>query len=336
MIYNKITETIGNTPVLRFKEFESENSAEIYGKLEFFNHGGSIKDRIAAFIMEKMLLDGTIKPGDTIVEPTSGNTGIGIAMAAAANGLKAVMVMPDTMSIERQKILKAYGAEIVLTPGKLGMNGAIAKAEELVEARGYKMFDQFNNKSNPEAHKNSTAIEIITPGKLGMNGAIAKAEELVEARGYKMFDQFNNKSNPEAHKNSTAIEIIKDFDKNSTAIEIIKDFKNLDAFVAGVGTGGTLTGNASVLKENYKDIEIIAVEPDLSPVISGGKASPHKLQGIGAGFIPSILDTDLIDKIEQISSEEAYSNAIKSASDVGVMLNRCRFYTINTRYRFNR
>lgn len=260
MIYNKITETIGNTPVLRFKEFETENSAEIYGKLEFFNPGGSIKDRIAAFIMEKMLLDGTIKSGDTIVEPTSGNTGIGIAMAAAANGLKAVMVMPDTMSIERQKILKAYGAEIVLTPGKLGMNGAIAKAEELVETRGYKMFDQFNNKSNPEAHKNSTAIEII------------------------------------------------------------KDFKNLDAFVAGVGTGGTLTGNASVLKENYKDIEIIAVEPDLSPVISGGSPSPHKLQGIGAGFIPSILDTDLIDKVEQISSEEAYSNAIKSASDVGVML----------------
>lgn len=260
MIYNKITETIGNTPVLRFKEFESENSAEIYGKLEFFNPGGSIKDRIAAFIMEKMLLDGTIKQGDTIVEPTSGNTGIGIAMAAAANGLKAVMVMPDTMSIERQKILKAYGAEIVLTSGKLGMNGAIAKAEELVEARGYKMFDQFNNKSNPEAHKNSTAVEII------------------------------------------------------------KDFENLDAFVAGVGTGGTLTGNASVLKENYRDIEIVAVEPDLSPVISGGKASPHKLQGIGAGFIPSILDTDLIDKIEQISSEEAYSNAIKSASDVGVML----------------
>ena len=260
MIYNKITETIGNTPVLRFKEFESENSAEIYGKLEFFNPGGSIKDRIAAFIMEKMLLDGTIKPGDTIVEPTSGNTGIGIAMAAAANGLKSVMVMPDTMSIERQKILKAYGAEIVLTPGKLGMNGAIAKAEELVEARGYKMFDQFNNKSNPEAHKNSTALEIL------------------------------------------------------------KDFENLDAFVAGVGTGGTLTGNASVLKENYRDIEIVAVEPDLSPVISGGKASPHKLQGIGAGFIPSILDTDLIDKVEQISSEEAYSNAIKSASDVGVML----------------
>ena len=260
MIYNKITETIGNTPVLRFKEFESENSAEIYGKLEFFNPGGSVKDRIAAFIMEKMLLDGTIKPGDTIVEPTSGNTGIGIVMAAAANGLKSVMVMPDTMSIERQKILKAYGAEIVLTPGKLGMNGAIAKAEELVETQGYKMFDQFNNKSNPEAHKNSTAIEIL------------------------------------------------------------KDFESLDAFVAGVGTGGTLTGNASVLKENYNNIEIIAVEPDLSPVISGGKASPHKLQGIGAGFIPSILDTDLIDKIEQISSEEAYSNAIKSASDVGVML----------------
>ena len=260
MIYNKITETIGNTPVLRFKEFESENSAEIYGKLEFFNPGGSVKDRIAAFIMEKILLDGTIKPGDTIVEPTSGNTGIGIAMAAAANGLKSVMVMPDTMSIERQKILKAYGAEIVLTPGKLGMNGAIAKAEELVETQGYKMFDQFNNKSNPEAHKNSTAIEIL------------------------------------------------------------KDFESLDAFVAGVGTGGTLTGNASVLKGNYNNIEIIAVEPDLSPVISGGKASPHKLQGIGAGFIPSILDTDLIDKVEQISSEEAYSNAIKSASDVGVML----------------
>lgn len=260
MIYNKITDTIGNTPVLRFKEFETEESGEIYGKLEFFNPGGSVKDRIASFIMENMLSEKILKPGDTIVEPTSGNTGIGIAMSAAANGLNSIMVMPDTMSIERQKILKAYGAKIVLTPGKDGMNGAIKKAEELVKENGYKMFDQFNTKLNPEAHKKSTALEILN------------------------------------------------------------DFEKLDAFVAGVGTGGTLTGISSILKENYNNIEIIAVEPDLSPVISGGKANPHKLQGIGAGFIPSILDTDLIDKIEQISSDEAYSNALKSATNSGVML----------------
>lgn len=260
MIYNKITDTIGNTPVLRFREFETEESGEIYGKLEFFNPGGSVKDRIASFIMEKMLSEKILQPGDTIVEPTSGNTGIGIAMSAAANGLNSIMVMPDTMSIERQKILKAYGAKIVLTPGKDGMNGAIKKAEELVKENGYKMFDQFNNKLNPEAHRKSTALEIL------------------------------------------------------------KDFETLDAFVAGVGTGGTLTGISSILKENYNNIEIVAVEPDLSPVISGGKANPHKLQGIGAGFIPSILDTDLIDKIEQISSEKAYSNALKSAKVSGVML----------------
>lgn len=260
MIYNKITETIGNTPVLRFREFETEGSAEIYGKLEFFNPGGSIKDRIASFIMEEMKKEGKIKPGDTIVEPTSGNTGIGIAMSAAANGFKAVMVMPDTMSVERQKILKAYGAEIVLTPGKLGMNGAVEEAERLVRDKGYIMFDQFNNTKNPKAHENSTALEIIN------------------------------------------------------------DFESLDAFVAGVGTGGTIMGNGPALKKHYSDIEIVAVEPDVSAILSGEKPGPHKIQGIGANFIPSIVDTDTFDKIEKISSEDAYKNAVLSASTTGVML----------------
>lgn len=260
MIYNKITETIGNTPVLRFREFETENSAEIYGKLEFFNPGGSIKDRIASFIMEEMKKEGKIKPGDTIVEPTSGNTGIGIAMSAAANGFKAVMVMPDTMSVERQKILKAYGAEIVLTPGKLGMNGAVEEAERLVRDKGYIMFDQFNNTKNPKAHENSTALEIIN------------------------------------------------------------DFESLDAFVAGVGTGGTIMGNGPALKKHYSDIEIVAVEPDVSAILSGEKPGPHKIQGIGANFIPSIVDTDTFDKIEKISSEDAYKNAVLSAATTGVML----------------
>ncbi|TQQ83168.1 cysteine synthase A [Peptacetobacter hominis] len=260
MIYNKITETIGNTPVLRFREFETEGSAEIYGKLEFFNPGGSIKDRIASFIMEEMKKEGKIKPGDTIVEPTSGNTGIGIAMSAAANGFKAVMVMPDTMSVERQKILKAYGAEIVLTPGKLGMNGAVEEAERLVRDKGYIMFDQFNNTKNPKAHENSTALEIIN------------------------------------------------------------DFESLDAFVAGVGTGGTIMGNGPALKKHYSDIEIVAVEPDVSAILSGEKPGPHKIQGIGANFIPSIVDTDTFDKIEKISSEDAYKNAVLSAATTGVML----------------
>lgn len=260
MIYNKITETIGNTPVLRFREFETEGSAEIYGKLEFFNPGGSIKDRIASFIMDEMKKEGKIKPGDTIVEPTSGNTGIGIAMSAAANGFKAVMVMPDTMSVERQKILKAYGAEIVLTPGKLGMNGAVEEAERLVRDKGYIMFDQFNNTKNPKAHENSTALEIIN------------------------------------------------------------DFESLDAFVAGVGTGGTIMGNGPALKKHYSDIEIVAVEPDVSAILSGEKPGPHKIQGIGANFIPSIVDTDTFDKIEKISSEDAYKNAVLSASTTGVML----------------
>lgn len=260
MIYNKITETIGNTPVLRFREFETEGSAEIYVKLEFFNPGGSIKDRIASFIMEEMKKEGKIKPGDTIVEPTSGNTGIGIAMSAAANGFKAVMVMPDTMSVERQKILKAYGAEIVLTPGKLGMNGAVEEAERLVRDKGYIMFDQFNNTKNPKAHENSTALEIIN------------------------------------------------------------DFESLDAFVAGVGTGGTIMGNGPALKKHYSDIEIVAVEPDVSAILSGEKPGPHKIQGIGANFIPSIVDTDTFDKIEKISSEDAYKNAVLSAATTGVML----------------
>lgn len=260
MIYDKITQTVGNTPILRFKEFESDDSAEIYGKLEFFNPAGSVKDRVAVYIIEKLLSDGSLKAGDTIIEATSGNTGIGIAMAASANNLNSIIVMPDNMSIERQKILKAYGAQVILTPSKYGMSGSIKKAEDLIANNGYKMLNQFNNELNSYAHSNTTALEIIN------------------------------------------------------------DFDTLDAFVAGVGTGGTLTGNARKLKTHFNNIEIIAVEPDKSAVLSGKNPNSHKIQGIGAGFIPPILDTNLIDNIELVSSNEAYSSAINSSLKMGVLL----------------
>lgn len=260
MIYDKITQTVGNTPILRFKEFESDDSAEIYGKLEFFNPAGSVKDRVAVYIIEKLLSDGSLKAGDTIIEATSGNTGIGIAMAASANNLNSIIVMPDNMSIERQKILKAYGAQVILTPSKYGMSGSIKKAKDLIANNGYKMLNQFNNELNSYAHSNTTALEIIN------------------------------------------------------------DFDTLDSFVAGVGTGGTLTGNARKLKTHFNNIEIIAVEPDKSAVLSGKNPNSHKIQGIGAGFIPPILDTNLIDNIELVSSNEAYSSAINSSLKMGVLL----------------
>lgn len=257
---NSITELIGDTPAVKLNRIVDEDSADVYLKLEFMNPGSSVKDRIALAMIEAAERDGRLKPGDTIVEPTSGNTGIGLAMVAAAKGYKAVLVMPDTMSLERRNLLRAYGAELVLTPGSEGMRGAIAKAEELVREHGYFMPQQFKNEANPEIHR-------LTTGK-----------EIVEQMG----DQ-------------------------------------LDAFIAGVGTGGTITGAGQVLRETYPNIKIYAVEPADSPVLSGGKPGPHKIQGIGAGFVPDILDTSIYDGVITVTTEEAFAAARRAAREEGIL-----------------
>lgn len=260
MIYENIVQTIGKTPIVRINSVREEGMAEIYAKLEFFNPGGSVKDRIAASMILGMQKEGTLKKGDIIVEPTSGNTGIGVAMACAALGFKVVLVMPETMSIERRKLQAAFGAQFVLTEGAKGMKGAIEKANELVREKGYVMLSQFENKFNPQAHELTTAKEIMD------------------------------------------------------------DFKELDAFVAGVGTGGTLSGTARALKANGYKTKIVAVEPNDSAVISGEKPGPHKIQGIGAGFIPATLETAYIDEIERVDNDEAFEAARKLAKDEGILL----------------
>ncbi|WJQ10716.1 cysteine synthase A [Geobacillus stearothermophilus] len=257
---NSITELIGDTPAVKLNRIVDEDSADVYLKLEFMNPGSSVKDRIALAMIEAAEKEGKLKPGDTIVEPTSGNTGIGLAMVAAAKGYKAVLVMPDTMSLERRNLLRAYGAELVLTPGAQGMRGAIEKAEELVREHGYFMPQQFKNEANPEIHR-------LTTGK-----------EIVEQMG----DQ-------------------------------------LDAFVAGIGTGGTITGAGKVLREAYPNIKIYAVEPADSPVLSGGKPGPHKIQGIGAGFIPDILDTSIYDEVITVTTDEAFAAARRAARKEGIL-----------------
>jgi cysteine synthase len=257
---NSITELIGDTPAVKLNRIVDEDSADVYLKLEFMNPGSSVKDRIALAMIEAAEKAGKLKPGDTIVEPTSGNTGIGLAMVAAAKGYKTVLVMPDTMSLERRNLLRAYGAELVLTPGSQGMRGAIEKAEELVREHGYFMPQQFKNEANPEIHR-------LTTGK-----------EIVEQMG----DQ-------------------------------------LDAFIAGVGTGGTITGAGQALREKYPNIKIYAVEPADSPVLSGGKPGPHKIQGIGAGFVPDILDTNIYDGVITVTTEEAFAAARRAAREEGIL-----------------
>ncbi|WP_077210367.1 cysteine synthase A [Bacillus dakarensis] len=259
-IANSITELIGQTPIVKLNRLADENSADVYVKLEYFNPGSSVKDRIALAMIEAAEEKGLLKAGSTIVEPTSGNTGIGLAMVAAAKGYKAVLVMPDTMSLERRNLLRAYGAELVLTPGADGMKGAIAKAEELVKENGYFMPQQFENPANPEVHSRTTG------------------KEIVEQMG-----------------------------------------DSLDAFVSGIGTGGTITGAGQVLKEKYQNIKIYAVEPTDSPVLSGGNPGPHKIQGIGAGFVPSVLDTEVYDGVIKISNDEAFETARKSGNEEGVL-----------------
>ncbi|KXZ38955.1 cysteine synthase A [Alkalithermobacter thermoalcaliphilus JW-YL-7 = DSM 7308] len=262
MIYNNIGNLIGNTPIVKLNNIVDDNMANIYVKLEFFNPGGSVKDRIALNMIEKMEERGILKKGYTIVEPTSGNTGIGIAMVCAYKGYDVILVMPETMSIERRKILSGYGAKLVLTEGSKGMKGAVEKACELVS-------------------KNEN---------------------------YVMLSQFENMDNPDIHRKATAVEILNDFGKN------------IDAFVAGVGTGGTITGVGQVLKKEIPNIKIVAVEPLASPVLSGGTAGPHKIQGIGAGFIPKVLDRNIIDKIIKISNEESFEMARNIAKKEGLFL----------------
>ncbi|MDX8363157.1 cysteine synthase A [Cytobacillus sp. IB215316] len=259
-IVNSVNELIGQTPIVKLNRLVEDNSAEVYLKLEFMNPGSSVKDRIALAMIEAAEKEGLLKQGDTIVEPTSGNTGIGLAMVAAAKGYKAILVMPETMSLERRNLLKAYGAEIVLTPGSEGMGGAIRKADELREDHGYFMPQQFKNEANPEVHKLTTGVEIVE----------------------QMGDQ-------------------------------------LDAFVSGIGTGGTITGAGSVLKDKYPNVKIVAVEPSDSPVLSGGKPGPHKIQGIGAGFVPDILNTDVYDDILKITTEEAFEYARRAAKEEGIL-----------------
>lgn len=246
-IYNSITELIGNTPIIKLNNIVPEDAADVYVKIESFNPGSSVKDRIALRMIEDAEKAGTIKPGDTIVEPTSGNTGIGLAWVGAAKGYKVIIVMPETMSLERRKIIQAYGAELVLTPGSEGMKGAIAKAKEVAAEKNGWVPLQFANPSNPAVHEATTGAEII------------------EAFGP----------------------------------------KGLDAFVAGVGTGGTVSGVSHALKKANPDIKVYAVEADESAVLSGEKPGPHKIQGISAGFIPDTLDTKSYDGIIRVASDDA-------------------------------
>ena len=260
-IVNSILDLVGKTPVVKLGK-ANNTGAEIYVKVESFNPGGSVKYRIS----KNMILDaeekGIINKDTVLIEPTSGNTGVGLAMVAAAKGYRLILVMPDTMSIERRALVQAYGAELVLTEGKLGMKGAIAKANEL-----------------KEEYKNAVILQ-----------------------------QFENPANPETHRKTTALEIIEDFGKD------------LDVFVTGIGTGGSITGTGEVLKANNPNIKIIAVEPKASPVLSGGQPGPHRIQGIGAGFVPKVLNTNVYDEIIQIENEVAFEGARNLARTEGILV----------------
>ncbi|WP_323703405.1 cysteine synthase A [Mammaliicoccus sp. Dog046] len=258
---NNIVELIGDTPVVKLNNVVEEGSADVYVKLEYQNPGSSVKDRIGLAMIEAAEKDGKIKPGDTIIEPTSGNTGIGLAMVAAAKGYKAVFVMPDTMSSERRSLLKAYGAELVLTPGAEGMKGAIKKAKELSEEKGYFEPQQFENPANPKVHELTTGPELL--------------------------EQFEG--------------------------------TEIDAFLAGVGTGGTLSGAGKVLKGKYPNVQIVAIEPEASPILSGGNPGPHKLQGLGAGFVPDTLNTNIYDDVIKVGNEEAMEMSRKVAKEEGIL-----------------
>lgn len=261
MIFNNAIDMIGNTPLFKLDNFKDANSADIYIKLEKYNPGGSIKDRAALGMIERAERENLIEAGGTIVEPTSGNTGIALAMIGKLKGYKVIIVMPETMSVERRNMIKAYGAELVLTDGTKGMKGAIEKAYEIVKGK----------------------------------------------KGYYIPQQFVNEANPQKHY-------------ATTAEEILKDLKDVDAFVAGVGTGGTLIGVGENLKKHNKNTKVIAVEPAASPVLSGGQTGPHKIQGIGAGFVPDIYKSELVDEIITIGDEEAFKYARLMGKEEGILV----------------
>ena len=266
-IYQSVTELIGHTPILQANNFAKANGLEanVLAKLEYFNPAGSVKDRIALAMINQAEKEGKLHKGSVIIEPTSGNTGIGLASVAAARGYKAILTMPETMSVERRNLLKAYGAQIVLTDGSKGMKGAIAKAEELAKE---------------------------TPGSF-------------------IPSQFTNPANPAAHEATTGPEIWEDTDGK------------VDAFIAGVGTGGTLTGVAHYLKKQNPDVKVFAVEPETSPVLSKGQAGPHKIQGIGAGFVPETLDTKIYDEVLPISNEDSFKYGRQFSHVEGVLVGIC-------------
>ena len=263
-VYQKITDLIGGTPLLELTNYEKANelNAKIYAKLEYFNPAGSVKDRIAKAMLDDAEAKGLLKPGAVIIEPTSGNTGIGLASVAASRGYKVILTMPETMSVERRNLLKAYGAELVLTEGAKGMPGAIAKAKELAE-------------QTPNSYIPS---------------------------------QFTNPANPAVHLKTTGPEIWADTDGK------------VDIFVAGVGTGGTLSGVGAYLKSQNPNVKVVAVEPATSPVLSGGKAGPHKIQGIGAGFVPDTLNTGIYDEILPVQNEDAFATGRTLARSEGVLV----------------
>lgn len=263
-VYNNLTELIGNTPLVRVDKFKGKYNLKgnIIAKVEYFNPAGSVKDRIAFAMLEEAEKQGLLNKDSIIIEPTSGNTGVGLAFAATVKGYKLVLTMPDTMSVERRNLLKAYGAELVLTPGAEGMKGAIKKAEEIAAEN--------NNSFIPQ--------------------------------------QFENKANPKIHKLTTAKEIWEDTEGQ------------VDIFIAGVGTGGTITGVSEYLKEKNPNVKIVAVEPEASAVLSGEKPGPHKIQGIGAGFIPSILNTEVIDEIVRVTNEDALKTTKEAAHLEGMLV----------------
>jgi cysteine synthase len=261
-MHKDITELIGRTPLVRLNRLSPTGGATIYGKVEFFNPGGSVKDRICLNMINEAERLGALKPGGTIVEPTSGNTGVGLALVAAVRGYKLILVMPESMSMERASLLSSYGAQLVLTPAWEGMKGSIREAESIIA-------------QNPS---------------------------------YFMPDQFSNPANPAMHKKTTAIEILESLDGK------------IDAFVAAVGTGGTITGCGEVFKERNPNVIVIAVEPSGSPVLSGGEPGPHKIQGIGAGFIPKVLNRAILDRVMTVSDDEAYQTAKQLSKKEGLLV----------------
>jgi cysteine synthase len=260
-IYNNITELIGKTPIVKLNKIDDSLPGNIYAKIESFNPLSSVKDRLAISMITEAEKSGALKKGMTLIEPTSGNTGVGLAFICASKGYDLILTMPDTMSVERRKLLSALGAQLVLTPGAEGMKGAINKADELADGSDDKIILQ----------------------------------------------QFSNPANPKIHRETTAVEILEDMDGK------------VDYFVAGVGTGGTITGVGEVLKEKIKDIQIIAIEPKDSPVLSGGAPGPHKIQGIGAGFVPDVMNLEIVDKVIKVSNDDAISTAKKLSLSEGIL-----------------